>query len=176
MPDDKLVLLKFKGRMADMLADVNEKYRSHVVRENGKSVLYVKVIRAIYGCIESALQWYKLFSETLKDLGFVLNPYDKCIANRMVEGKQMTIAWHVDDCIVSHADQRVLDEFGKRMIEEFGEMEIMTGNKHDLLGMKIEINGDKTVSIDMRQQLQKVLEEFEQYDTVDANVVSPATC
>ena len=117
MPDDKLVLLKFKGRMADMLADVNEKYRSHVVRENGKSVLYVKVIRAIYGCIESALQWYKLFSETLKDLGFVLNPYDKCIANRMVEGKQMTIAWHVDDCIVSHADQRVLDEFGKRMIE-----------------------------------------------------------
>ena len=176
MPDDKLVLLKFKGRMADMLADVNEKYRSHVVRENGKSVLYVKVIRAIYGCIESALQWYKLFSETLVGLGFTLNDYDKCIANRMVKGKQMTISWHVDDCIVSHADQSVLDEFGKRMIEEFGEMEIMTGNKHDFLGMKIEINEDKTVSIDMRQQLQKVVEEFEQYDTVDANVVSPATC
>ena len=60
------------------------------------------------------------------------------------------------------------------MIEEFGEMEIMTGNKHDFLVMKIEINGDKTVSIDMRQQLQKVVEEFEKYDTVDANVVSPA--
>ncbi len=47
-----------------MSADVNEKYRSHVVRENGKSILYVTVIRAIYGCIESALQWYKLFSGT----------------------------------------------------------------------------------------------------------------
>ena len=44
MADDKLVLLKFNGRMAYMLADVNEKYRSHVVQENGKSVLYVKVI------------------------------------------------------------------------------------------------------------------------------------
>ena len=73
-----------------MLADVNEKYRSHVVRENGKSVLYFKVIRAIYGCIESALQWYELFSET--PLGFTLNDYDKCIANRMVKGKQMTIS------------------------------------------------------------------------------------
>ena len=49
MPDDKLVLLKFKGRMADMLADVNEKYREHLVKEDGKTVLYVKVIRAIYG-------------------------------------------------------------------------------------------------------------------------------
>ena len=65
MPDDKLVILKFKGRMADMLADVNEKYRKHLIKEGGKTVLYVKVIRAIYGCIESALQWYKLFSETL---------------------------------------------------------------------------------------------------------------
>ena len=109
-------------------------------------------------------------------LRFTLNDYDKCIANRMVKGKQMTIAWHVDDCIVSHADQSVLDDFGKRMIEEFGEMEIMTGNKHGFLGMKIEINEDKTVSIDMRQQLQKVVEEFEQYDTVNANVVSPSTC
>ena len=176
MPDDKLVLLKFKGRMADMLANVNDKYRSHVVREDGKSVLYVKVIRAIYGCIESALQWYKLFSETLVGLGFTLNDYDKCIANKMVNGKQMTISWHVDDCIVSHVDQSVLDEFGKTMIKEFGDMKIMTGNKHDFLGMKIEINDDKTVTIDMRQQLQKVVEEFEQYDTVDANVVSPAAC
>ena len=71
-------------------------------------------------------------------------------------------------------EKAVLDEFGKVMIKEFGEMTITTGNKHDFLGMKIEINGDKTVSIDMRQQLQKVVEEFEQYDTVDANVVSPA--
>ena len=87
-------MIKFKGRMADMLADVNEKYRSHVVRENRKSVLYVKVIRAIYRCIESALQWYKLFTEVLVGLGFTLNDYmyDKCVANKMVNGKQLTIA------------------------------------------------------------------------------------
>jgi len=143
MPDDKLVLLKFKGRMADMLADVNEKYRSHVVRENGKSVLYIKVIRAIYGCIESALQWYKLFTEVLVGLGFTLNDYDKCVANKMVNGKQLTIAWHVDDCIASHMEKTVLDEFGKIMIKEFGEMTITTGNEHNFLGMKIKINMDE---------------------------------
>jgi len=83
----------------------------------------MKVIRAIYGCIESALQWYKLFSDTLQKLGFTLNPYDKCIANKMINDKQLIISWHVDDCIVSHVDQNVLEEFGKRMIKEFGKME-----------------------------------------------------
>ena len=159
MPDDKLVLLKFKGRMAYMLADVNEKYREHLVKEDGKTVLYVKLIRAIYGCIESALQWYKLFSETLQQEGFTLNPYDKCIANKVINGKQMTIAWHVDDCIVSHTDQDVLDKFGQRMIEEFGDMTINTGDMHDFIGMKIGINKDETkdetISLDMREQLKR---------------------
>jgi len=65
----------------------------------------------------------KLFSNTLQKLGFTLNPYDKCIANKMINSKQMTIPWYVDDCIVSHVDQNVLDEFGKRMIKEVRKME-----------------------------------------------------
>ena len=136
-----------------MLADVNEDYRKQMIYENGKRVLCVKVIRAIYECIESALQWYKLFTETLSGLGFMLNPYDKCIANKDVNGKQMTISWHVDDCIVSHENKAVLDEFGKRMVKEFGEMEITSGNYHDFLGIKFGINQDKTRSVDMRDQL-----------------------
>ena len=103
-------------------------------------MIYVKVIRAIYECIESALQWYKLFTETLVGQGFVLNPYDKCIANKIVNGKQMTISWHVDDCIVSHVDQKELDDFAEDMIREFGNMEITRGKQHDFLGMKIGIN------------------------------------
>ena len=122
-----------------------------------------------------ALQWYKLFSNTLQKLGFTLNPYDKCIANKMINGKQMTISWHVDDCIVSHADQNVVDEFGKRMIKEFGKMEITSGSMHEFLGMKIGINEDRTISVDMRQQLRQVIKEFEKFDTINANVTKPAT-
>ena len=67
------------------------------------ALLYMGVIRAIYRCIEAALQWYILFTQTLKDMGFNLNPYDNCIANRITEdGKQCTIAWHVDHCIAAH--------------------------------------------------------------------------
>jgi len=55
-------------------------------------------------------------------------------------------------------------------------MTITTGNEHDFLGMKIKINMDETVTNDTRDQINKAIEKFEKYDTVDANVVSPATC
>ena len=76
---------------------------SVVVRlENGKKVLYTRVLQAIYGCIESALLWYELFSTTLQDMGFQINPYDRCVANKLIDGKQCTISWYVDDNTVTH--------------------------------------------------------------------------
>jgi len=101
-----------------------------------------------------------------------LNPYDKGIANKMINGKQMTISWHVDDCIVSHD---VLDEFGKIMIKEFGKLEITSSKIHDFLGIKVGINEDRTISLDMRQQLRQVIKELEKFDTINANVTAPAT-
>jgi hypothetical protein len=82
MAEDKLVLLKLKGEFVDMMCKINPEFKLHVRYEttrNGKQikVLYMKVIRAIYGCIEAALQWYIMFTGTLKGLGYKLNPYNK---------------------------------------------------------------------------------------------------
>jgi hypothetical protein len=38
-----------------------------------------------------------------KEFGFVFNEYDPCVANKMVNGTQMTVVFHVDDLKVSHA-------------------------------------------------------------------------
>jgi hypothetical protein len=52
--------------------------------------------------------------------GFKINPYDPCVANKMENGKQLTVVWHVDDLKVSHCQVAVVDNFIKRMEEEFG--------------------------------------------------------
>ena len=62
-----------------------------MVIKTGKRVLYMKLVRAIYGCIQSALLWYNLYVSTLKDMGFKINPYYKCKANKMINGNQCTI-------------------------------------------------------------------------------------
>ena len=92
----------------------------------------------------------------------------------MVNGKQLTIVWHVDDCIASYMDKVVLEKFGNDMIKEFGDMDITSGNEDDFLGKKIKMNMDKTVTIDMRDQINNTIDEFEKYDTVDGYTVTPA--
>ena len=132
MTDDKLVLLKLKGDFVNMMCEIYPDIKTHVryeMTKYGKKLkfLYMKVIRAIYGCIEAALQWYIMFTGTLKKLGYKLNPYDKCVTNKTINGKQCTIAWHVDDAIESNVEQEVLNELGVQMQADFGEMDITSG-------------------------------------------------
>ena len=47
----------------------------------------------------------------MEGAGFETNPYDICVANKMVNGKQITVMWHVDDLKVSHVEDEVLDGF-----------------------------------------------------------------
>ncbi len=55
--------------------------------------------------MKSAMQFnMKLVSE-LQEMGFEINPYDPCVANKMVNGTQMTIIWDIDDLMISHLSQ-----------------------------------------------------------------------
>ena len=176
LPEDKLLLLRLNGEFVDVMCKVNPEHQKNIIIDkNGKKILYMKVVRALYGCIEAALAWYNLFSETLQEEGFILNAYDKCVANKTVKGAQCTIIWHVDDCVVSHADKTVLDDFTNRMMERFGKMEINTTSIHNFLGMKIKFTSDKKVEIDMTKQVDDLINDFEQENEVilDENVSSP---
>ena len=42
--------------------------------------------------------------------GFVLNTYDKCTENKMINGKQCTIQWYVDNNKVIHVSADVIKE------------------------------------------------------------------
>lgn len=70
------VLLRLRDELVDMMCRANAKYLPYVHVVKGRKVLYLKVLRAIYGCIKSALLWYELFSGTLKEMGFTINPYN----------------------------------------------------------------------------------------------------
>ena len=94
-----------------LLESSPETYGPCVVFENGKKVLYLQVLRASYGTLVAALIWYQKFCNDLEGIGFVFNPYDPCVANRIVKGSQQTVRFHVDDLKSSHLSPRVNDLF-----------------------------------------------------------------
>ena len=70
--------------------------------KDGKKLLYVHLKRALYGCIQSAMLWWTMLKDTLIEQGFVLNPYNSCVANKVLDdGTVITIFWYVDDLKIS---------------------------------------------------------------------------
>ena len=64
-------------------------------------------------------------------MGFKINPYNQCVANKEIYGKQCAIVWYVDDMNVSHMDIEVVRDILKLIELKFeGELEITVGNNH----------------------------------------------
>ena len=116
------------------------------VNRKGELVLYVEALNALYGIMKEALLFYLKFVKNLKSIGFVLNPYDPCVANKIVDGAQLTVVWHVDDLKVSHVDAGVVTRIsvwlqktsGRLFDDGSGAMKLKRGKIHEYLGMQLD--------------------------------------
>ena len=87
----------------------------------------------------------------LKNMGFQPNPYDICVTNKYINGKQCTIAWYVDDNKVSHVEHEVIDYFISKVEESFLVLTVKKGNVHTFLGIKIMHLKNRRIAINMKE-------------------------
>ena len=104
---DKDVTMVLEGALAKLMVKVDPTlYRKFITTtSNGKSLLYVKIHKVLYGLLCSALLFYRNLVGDLEAEGFTINPYDPCVANKIINGKKMTIVWHVDDLKISYVNR-----------------------------------------------------------------------
>ena len=178
--DGTRTIMKIRGELVDILCDMDPEYERFVVIEgrNRHRVLYVQVIKAIYGLLISSMLFYKKLRTDLQTIGFKLNPYDICVANRDVEGKQQTVTWHVDDLKSSHKNPKVNDEFIKWLNETYGEhgkVKEQRGKHHEYIGMTLDYTVEGEVTIDMVDYVKAMVDNFPNDLTKIAKVASPWT-
>ena len=170
------VNMKLEGQMVHLLAKLDPTlYRKFVIDEGGKPVLYVQLKKALYGTLQGAMLFWKNLTNTLQEWGFEINPYDWCVANKTVNGKQITIVWHVDDLKISHVDKDVVTEYITKLQERYGKeapLTIRRGKIHDYLGMVLDYSKTGKVRIDMLQYIEALLESLPSEYNGDA--VTPA--
>ena len=96
---DELVHVRFTGEMVNMLLQIDsEMYKDYVVTEKGEQVMYMELLKALYGTLRAArLFWQKLSKQLIDVWGFTPNKYDDCMVNKTINGHQMTVVWHVDN-------------------------------------------------------------------------------
>ena len=93
-------------------------------------------------------------------MGFEINPYDRCVANKMVNGKQCTIVWYVDDNKLSHVDEEVVTDILQKVKSHFGDIVITRGKEHSFLGMDITFTGDGTLEISTKDYVKEAVKQF----------------
>jgi hypothetical protein len=94
--NEDYAIMKMVSTLAELMVKTNPKlYRQYVILEKGKSVLYLRLQKALYGMMKSALLFYRKLVSELREMGFEINPYDPCVANKTINGTQMKIRWHM---------------------------------------------------------------------------------
>jgi hypothetical protein len=123
-----------------------------------------------------ALLFWKKLSAQLKECGFEINPYDWCVANKMMNGKQCTILWHVDDLKIFHVYPNAVTEVIQLLEEEFGKeapLTKMRGKVHNYLGMTLDFSSPGQAKILMINYIKNILEEMP--SDMDGEAPTPAS-
>jgi len=68
-------------------------------------IIYVQLEKALHGTLQAVILFWKLLSNTLKEWDSKIKNYDRCILNKIINGKKCTMIWHVNNLKRSHTEQ-----------------------------------------------------------------------
>jgi hypothetical protein len=116
---DETVIMILRGELCELMVRADPKlYRKYVTTDRrGKPLLYVQLTKALYGLLRAAVLFYRKLRGELEDYGFVINPYDPCVANKMVK---MTVVENGVEKDVLETDKKgrvILNENGKPKVK-----------------------------------------------------------
>ncbi len=172
--NDETVHMKLHGRLAELMGRVEPSlYRKYITTDSrGKPVLYVRLHKAIYGLLKSALLFYRKLRGQLEGRGFVINPYDPCVANKWTRGGQLTVTWHVDDLKISHKNPSCVTETIQWLESLYGNLREQRGKVHDYLGITLDYNTPGVVRVSMVEYIKGLIRDFP--EEINGEVTSPA--
>jgi hypothetical protein len=107
--------------------------------------------------------------------GFRANPYDSWVMNKVVEGMQCTVLWHVDDLKVSHVHSTVIEAVLGRLNNWYGQetpLTVTQGDIHDSFGMTIDYGTAGKVKIWMDDYVDNLLKGLP--EDMDRKASTPA--
>ncbi len=159
---DEVILMDLRGKLAELMVKFAPQiYCKYITLGNRREpMLYVTLQKALYGCLWSALLFYLKLVADLEGQGFCLNPYDPCVANKIVNRTQMMLTFHVDDVQILHLDPNEVTKLIECFKSIYGaNVWVSRGTTHDYLGMML-LYLIKQVWISMADYVKMIISGF----------------
>jgi hypothetical protein len=144
------VIMRIQGVIVNMLVRVApDVYAQYVTDDKrGNKQLLVECMNAIYGTMVARLLYCCEFAASLTKKGFNMNPYNPCVWNKEIDGKQCTVCFHVNNCKISHVRSSVVDNIIKWLQPRYesiftdgsGKLKVSRGKVHKYLGMTLDFS------------------------------------
>jgi hypothetical protein len=130
---------------------------------NSGEHLVCKLKRSIYGLKQASRQWYLKFHETISSFGFIENPMDQCIYQKVSGSKICFLILYVDDILLATNDKGFLHEVKQFLSKNF-DMKDM-GEASYVIGIKIHKDRLRGIlGLSQETYINKVLERFRMKD------------
>lgn len=133
-----------RGKLKDMILKVLPDLGKYV---GSDGVLYCRLKKALYGCIQASKLWYEKLRAFLICLGYEQSETDPCVFRKVVGDHVFLITVYADDLLI-FATRAELDKLKKVFTHEFKWIWIEVGNVHLYLGMELKFEDGK-VKVDM---------------------------
>ena len=167
LPEDLIIHMVLRKEIADIVVRVDPSAKEFV---DEKGQLYVRLVKALYGLVQSAKIWYDCLVESLGVIGYkpLANVLDRNIVTKMMDpDEKHELPWlskigiHVDDLGISSSvkeTQRIKEHLTKR----FGEVKFQSGLEMDWLGIHISRDRIKrTITLSQINYIERMLSKFE---------------
>ena len=164
------VLMRLDPEVSALLIKLDPSYKQFLTPDG---CIIVKLLKAIYGCIESALLWFEHLRGSLLSLGFTQNEIEPCVFNRLASDgiHQCTVCIYVDDLFTSCVLKEELELLRDQLIKIYKEIKFIDDKTLPYLGMQFDYSVDGCVKITMPGYVDELLDSLE----ITGTAVTPAS-
>jgi predicted small secreted protein len=149
------VYIKCTRQLRDFILDLYPEYDKYVGKDG---VLYCKLLKVLYKCVQASKLWYEKVRKFLDGLGYIRGEVNPCVFRRVVGDKVYLLTLYVDDILLI-AERLEIECVEKAFVAEFWWITMAVGNSHSYIGMTLTVDRGYVV-LDMRYYLKNLLEPF----------------
>jgi hypothetical protein len=149
------VYVQCRGRLKDTILKILPQLEKYVSTDG---VLYCRLKKALYGCVQASKLWYEKLRNFLVRIGYEQSETDQCVFRKVIGDRVYLITVYVDDLLI-FATEDELERLRVVFTTEFKWITMEVGRVHSYLGMQLFFR-DGQVEVDMTYYLAKVLQEF----------------
>ena len=142
-----MAIINLRGALVDILCKISSYYKDYVTSyKRGAKHLLLRYQNTLYGKMVASLLYNHKFTKSLTSIGFEINTYDPCVANKVIDGSQMITSFNVDACNMSNCERKANAHIIIWFCQEYeiifedgsGKMSVSQGKVHEYLGRTLD--------------------------------------